>query len=206
MRFAGRRARNHDRRRQRTKRRRIHGGRRIGDHRRIRHRRRIRDHRRSRDHGRIRCHGASCPGRLVSAGRLGRTRRRFAVGTQALNRGARQIVGIAPFIRRNRSLDGGGRCSRDNRSRRDIHGLHGRRQYDPDLFLFARRRCLTALVVSRAFGRFHIGLGIGRLGIGRLGIRGFGYRVWRQPSRQLWLRFSLGPFQPPPAVRQRSSP
>ena len=158
MGFAGRRARNHDRRRQRTKRRCIHGGRRIGDHRRIRD-----------------------PRRFGSAGRLGRARRGFAVDAQALDRGARQIVGIAPFIRRSCSLDRGCWSHRRNRRRRGIHGLHGRRQYDPDLFLFARRRGMAALVgrLGRTFGRFHIGLGIGRLGIGglgigRLGIGGFG--------------------------------
>ena len=116
-----------------------------------------------------------------SAGRLGGARRGIAVGAQALDRGARQIVGIAPFLRRSRSSGfdrGGRRSAAATGAAGEIHGLHGRRQYHPDLFLFARRRCMAPLVgVGRAFGRFRIGLGI----------EGLGRRVWHQPCVGLCL-------------------
>jgi hypothetical protein len=83
--------------------------------------RRTRDHDRRRQgpkRGRSGGHGRICDLRcLWSAGRFRGTRRGFAVGTQALDRGARQIVGVAPFFRRGRRLDRGGWRCRRNRSR-----------------------------------------------------------------------------------------
>ena len=82
------------------------------------------------------------------------------------------------------------------------HGLHGRRQYDPDLFLFARDRCMAALVGARPGFRpiSH------RAWYRRTWFRRTWYRVWRQPLLRLSLQSSPGPFRPPPAVRPRSSP
>ncbi len=125
------------------------------------------------DPGRI--FGQRLFGLLMDAGRLGRTRSAIAVGAQAFDRGARQIVGIAAFLRRSgRRCNGGGfdrsgrgghrdrsgRRSHRGRCGRRLNGLDGRRQYYPDLF--SLRFCRLGFCRLR----------IGGLGIGRLGIDG----------------------------------
>ena len=135
--------------------------------------------------------------------------RRRSIAARARSLASRRSSGAAAVSRATGAAAATGAAggSRDNRSRRGVHGLHGRRQYDPDLFLFARRRCLTALVgVGRTFGRFHVGLGIGGFGVSGLAVGRLRYRAWRQPLLRLWLQSFPGPSRPPPAVRQRSSP
>ena len=119
-------------------------------------------------------------GLLMDAGRFGGARRSIAVGTQAFDRGAGQIVGIATFLRRSRCRcnrrgfdrsDRGGHRDRSGwrrrcgRGSRRLHGLDRRRQYHPDLFSLGFS-CGSAVRIGR--------LGIGGLGIGGLGIGGFG--------------------------------
>ena len=118
-----------------------------------------------------------------------------------LDRGAREVVGVAAVIRhRSRGSRPGPPQQAPPRRRGACHGLHGRRQYDPDLFLFARaaaRRCVSAASAGH------------RLGIGRLTsaacLSSLGIRLASAFAAQLWLRSFPSPSRPPPAVRQRSS-
>ena len=78
-----------------------------------------------------RCFGSWCfLGRVGNAGHLGRARRTLAIGAQALDRGTRQIVGIAALFRRRcrhrGSLDRGCRIRRGrDRRRGDAAGWIG---------------------------------------------------------------------------------